>query len=89
MALGKKEKEKIISKFRIHDKDTGSPELQVAILTKRIEELTKHLKVNKKDHHSRRGLLKIVGRRRKLLNYIKSRDIDRYRKLVEKLGIRG
>jgi small subunit ribosomal protein S15 len=89
LALGKKEKEKIISKFRIHDKDTGSPELQVAILTKRIEELTKHLKVNKKDHHSRRGLLKIVGRRRKLLNYIKSRDIDRYRKLVEKLGIRG
>jgi len=89
MALAKDEKAKIIKKHKLHDSDTGSPEVQISILTKRIQELTEHLKVHKKDHHSRRGLLKMVGQRRRLLNYLKDSDIDRYRKIIEELGIRG
>ncbi len=82
------QKQEIIRKFQIHPEDTGSPEVQIAILTKRIEYLTEHFKVHKKDFHSRRGLLKLVGRRRHLLNYLKSKDIDRYRKLIQELGLR-
>lgn len=83
------EKKVIIDEFKINEKDTGSPEVQVAILTNRINELNEHLKVHKKDHHSRRGLLKMVGKRRNLLRYLKNKDIDRYRNLIEKLDIRG
>ena len=72
----------------MHDHDTGSPEVQVALLTHRITELTEHFKVHKKDHHSRRGLLKLVGRRRRLLDYLKSQDFERYRTTIERLGIR-
>lgn len=86
--LLKEEKNAIIENNRTHETDTGSPEVQIAILTKRINDLTEHLKVHKKDHHSRRGLLKMVGKRRNLLNYLKSKDIERYRTLIEKLGIR-
>ena len=86
--LRKDEKTVVIEANRTHETDTGSPEVQVAILTKRINDLTEHLKVHKKDHHSRRGLLKMVGKRRNLLNYLKSNDIERYRALIEKLGIR-
>ena len=82
------QKQEIIRKFQIHSEDTGSPEVQIAILTKRIEYLTSHFKVHKKDFHSRRGLLKLVGRRRHLLNYLKSKDINRYRKLIQELGLR-
>jgi small subunit ribosomal protein S15 len=89
MVLAKKEKADLIEKYKRHQTDTGSPEVQIAILTKRIEDLTEHLKEHKKDHHSRRGLLKMVGKRRRLLNYLKANDIDRYRKIVKKLGIRG
>jgi len=89
MALAKDEKADIISKYKLHDSDTGSPEVQISILTKRIAELTEHLKIHKKDHHSRRGLLKMVGQRRRLLNYLKNSDIDRYRKIIKELGIRG
>ncbi|OFW69661.1 MAG: 30S ribosomal protein S15, partial [Actinobacteria bacterium RBG_19FT_COMBO_54_7] len=74
--------------YRSHDKDTGSAEVQIAILSKRIDDLTEHLKVHKKDHHSRRGLLKMVGRRRRLLDYLKDKDIERYRVLIERLGLR-
>ena len=83
------EKKVIIEEFKINEKDTGSPEVQVAILTTRINELNEHLKEHKKDHHSRRGLLKMVGKRRNLLRYLKKKDIERYRNLIEKLGIRG
>lgn len=86
--LRKDEKTAVIEANRTHETDTGSPEVQVAILTKRINDLTEHLKVHKKDHHSRRGLLKMVGKRRNLLNYLKSKDIERYRATIEKLGIR-
>jgi len=89
MALEKEVKTDIIDEYKVHDNDTGSPEVQVAILTKRINDLTEHLKVNKKDHHSRRGLLKMVGRRRRLLNYLKNKDIERYRSLISKLGLRA
>ncbi|MGI6130693.1 MAG: 30S ribosomal protein S15 [Bacillota bacterium] len=82
------EKRVIIEKYRVHDSDTGSPEVQVAILTERINYLTEHLKTHKKDHHSRRGLLKMVGRRRALLDYLKDADIERYRAIVERLGLR-
>jgi len=78
----------IVSQYRTHDTDTGSPEVQVALLTNRIVYLTDHFKTNAKDHHSRRGLLKLVGRRRRLLDYLKSEDPDRYHKLIERLGIR-
>ncbi|MCL2212228.1 MAG: 30S ribosomal protein S15 [Oscillospiraceae bacterium] len=81
-------KKGIIDQYKTHESDTGSPEVQVAILTYRINHLTEHLKVNKKDHHSRRGLLKMVGVRRSLLGYLQKKDIERYRTLIEKLGIR-
>jgi small subunit ribosomal protein S15 len=81
-------KQEIIGKFKLHDSDTGSPEVQIAILTERITYLTEHFKVHKKDHHSRRGLLKIVGQRRRLLDYVKKKDDARYKSIIEKLGIR-
>ncbi|HOC09292.1 MAG: 30S ribosomal protein S15 [Clostridiales bacterium] len=86
--LKSEEKQRIIEDFKLHETDTGSPEVQIAILTERINQLNEHLKLNKKDHHSRRGLLKMVGKRRGLLNYLKEKDIDRYRKLIEQLGLR-
>jgi small subunit ribosomal protein S15 len=88
MPLAIEKKDQIISTHRKHDKDTGSPEVQVALLTERINHLTEHFKSHKKDHHSRRGLLKMVGRRRKLLDYLKNNEIERYRSIIEKLGIR-
>ena len=88
-ALQSKEaKEKIVSDHRTHERDTGSPEVQVALLTHRITELTGHFKTHIKDHHSRRGLLKLVGRRRRLLDYLKGQDLERYRTTIERLGIR-
>ncbi|NWG01109.1 MAG: 30S ribosomal protein S15 [Thermoanaerobaculaceae bacterium] len=81
-------KEQIIADFRRHDHDTGSPEVQVALLTKRIEYLTEHFKVHTKDHHSRRGLLMLVGQRRRLLEYLRHKDLARYRTLIERLGLR-
>lgn len=86
--MQKEEKTEIIRQYAMHEGDTGSPEVQIAILTKRINTLTEHLKIHKKDHHSRRGLLKMVGRRRNLLNYLQKSDIERYRTIIEKLGIR-
>lgn len=86
--LLKEEKSQIIETHKIHEGDTGSPEVQIAILTKRINDLTEHLKSNKKDHHSRRGLLKMVGHRRNLLNYLIKKDINRYRDIIAKLNIR-
>ena len=86
--ISKETKTKIIDEFKRDEKDTGSPEVQIAILTERINELTEHLKVHKKDDHSRRGLLKMVGRRRNLLNYLAKKDINRYREIVSKLGLR-
>ena len=86
--LLKDEKKQIIETYAIHEGDTGSPEVQIAVLTTRINQLTEHLKVNAKDHHSRRGLLKMVGHRRNLLNYLQKKDINRYRAIVEKLGLR-
>ncbi len=86
--LTKEKKQEIIKEYATKEGDTGSPEVQVAILTYRIKELTEHLKTNHKDHHSRRGLLKMVGKRRGLLDYLKSVDIERYRVLIERLGIR-
>ena len=83
------QKNTIIDEFRTHATDTGSPEVQIALLTRRIEYLTEHFKSFKKDFHSRRGLLKLVGRRRRLLEYLKRKDITRYRQLVERLGLRG
>ncbi|MCQ2404874.1 MAG: 30S ribosomal protein S15 [Clostridia bacterium] len=82
------EKTAIMAEYATHEGDTGSPEVQIAVLTKRINDLTEHLKVHKKDHHSRRGLLKMVGHRRNLLNYLAKKDINRYRAIVEKLGLR-
>ena len=84
----KSEKTEIIKKYARHEGDTGSPEVQIAVLTKRINDLTEHLRVNKKDHHSRRGLLKMVGQRRNLLNYLIKVDIERYRAIIAELGIR-
>lgn len=86
--LAKENKRKIIEDHKIHESDTGSPEVQIAILTRRVNELTEHLRAHKKDHHSRRGLLKMVGQRRRLLNYLRKNDIERYRAIVEKLGLR-
>lgn len=86
--LDKDAKTAVIGEYRRHDSDTGSPQVQVAILTTRINELTEHLRVNKKDHHSRRGLLKMVGRRRRLLNYLQRVDLEGYRTLVQQLGLR-
>ncbi|MEW6229432.1 MAG: 30S ribosomal protein S15 [Bacillota bacterium] len=88
MALPAEGKQAIIEKYRLHEQDTGSPEVQIAILTERINSLTEHLKEHKKDHHSRRGLLKMVGQRRNLLNYLREKDIERYRAIVERLGLR-
>ncbi len=88
MTLTAEKKGEIIQKFKVHDSDTGSPEVQVALLTERISYLTEHFKVHKKDHHSRRGLLKLVGQRRRLLDYLKSKDVERYRKLIKELGLR-
>ena len=86
--ITKEEKARIIEQYKTHEGDTGSPEVQIAILTARIAELTEHLKSNQKDHHSRRGLLKMVGQRRGLLDYLKKTDLEGYRALIEKLGIR-
>ena len=84
----KDEKQQIITTYATKEGDTGSPEVQIAILTSRINTLTEHLKANKKDHHSRRGMLKMVGHRRNLLNYLQKKDINRYRAIIEKLGLR-
>jgi small subunit ribosomal protein S15 len=81
-------KKQLIDKFKLHDTDTGSPEVQIGLLTHRISYLTDHLKIHKKDHHSRRGLLMLVGRRRRLLNYVKKNDVKRYRSIIETLGLR-
>ena len=88
MALDQEVKTKIMTEYANAEGDTGSPEVQVAMLTKRIADLTEHLKVHKHDHHSRRGLLLLVGRRRRLLNYVQKKDINRYRALIERLGLR-
>ena len=81
-------KQEIINTYKVHESDTGSPEVQIALLTHRINHLNEHLKLHKKDHHSRRGLLKMVGKRRALLNYLQKKDIERYRAIVAKLGLR-
>lgn len=86
--LDVEKKKEIMDNFELHENDTGSPEVQIALLSARIQYLTGHFKVHKKDHHSRRGLLKLVGRRRKLLDYLKNKEIDRYRSIIERLGIR-
>ncbi len=88
MVLSTDDKKKLIDQYKLHESDTGSPEVQVGLLTQRITYLTEHLKVHKKDHHSRRGLLMLVGRRRRLLNYVKGKDVNRYRGIIEALGIR-
>jgi small subunit ribosomal protein S15 len=88
VTLDATQKRGIIDRFRQHESDTGSPEVQVAILSERITYLTNHFKTHAKDHHSRRGLIKLVGQRRRLLNYLKNKDIDRYRTLIEQLGLR-
>ena len=86
--ISKELKSQIIDKYKRDEKDTGSPEVQIALLTERINELTEHLKIHKKDNHSRRGLLKMVGQRRSLLNYLAKKDINRYREIVNQLGLR-
>ena len=88
MVMSAEQKVEIVARYRTHDKDTGSPEVQVALLSRRISYLTEHFKTHKKDHHSRRGLLKLVGQRRRLLDYLKKKDLDRYKKLIDALGIR-
>ena len=88
MALDAQTKQTLIKEFQLHETDTGSPEVQIAILTNKITYLTEHLKQHPKDHHSRRGLLKMVGQRRSLLNYVKAKDIERYRKIITVMGIR-
>ncbi len=88
MALAKQTKEQVVSDFRTHEADTGSPQVQVALLSKRINELTEHFKTHKKDNHSRRGLLKMVSQRRSLLDYLKRKDIERYHEVVTRLGLR-
>lgn len=88
MALAQERKNEIIAQFRTHETDTGSPEVQVAVLTEQINTLNEHLRTHKKDHHSRRGLLKMVGKRRNLLTYLRNKDITRYRELITKLGLR-
>ncbi|MDI9570785.1 MAG: 30S ribosomal protein S15 [Pseudomonadota bacterium] len=86
--LDSERRQGIIAQYKLHEKDTGSPEVQIALLSARIEYLTEHFKVHKKDHHSRRGLLKLVGQRRRLLDYIKEKDIERYRTVISRLGLR-
>ena len=88
LAVAEEVKGRIVEEHRLHDKDTGSPEVQIAIFSERINQLTEHLKANPKDHHSRRGLLLLVGKRRRLLNYLSNTDVNRYRELIGKLGIR-
>ncbi len=88
MALNTEAKTAIMAEFKLHDSDTGSPEVQVALLTTRIKEITEHLKIHKKDYHTRRGLLKLIGQRRRLLDYIMKKDIARYRKLIKTLELR-
>ncbi|MBE3591073.1 MAG: 30S ribosomal protein S15 [Firmicutes bacterium] len=88
MALEAEKKQRIIDAYRLHDTDTGSPEVQIALLTERINELTEHLRTHTKDHHSRRGLFKLVGKRRRLLNYLREKDIERFRAVTERLNIR-
>jgi small subunit ribosomal protein S15 len=88
MATAKETKEQILQNYRTHESDTGSPQVQVALLTQRINELTDHFKTHKKDNHSRRGLLKMVSQRRSLLDYLKRKDIEQYHKIVERLGLR-
>jgi small subunit ribosomal protein S15 len=88
VALHAEQKKEIINKFNTHEGDTGSPEVQIALLSGRITYLTDHFKTHKKDHHSRRGLLKLVGQRRRLLNYLRGKNLDRYRNLIQELGIR-
>ncbi len=88
MTLVKEQKTGIIGDYKTHEGDTGSPEVQIALLTARINQLTDHLKIHKKDHHSRRGLLMMVGQRRRLLNYLSNKDIERYRSVVSRLGLR-
>jgi len=88
LTLAKEQKQEIIKRYQIHEMDTGSPEVQIAILTERINLLTEHLKVHTKDHHSRRGLLKMVGERRRLLNYLKRQSMERYNNIIKSLGLR-
>ena len=88
MAISQERKDELIKQYRVHETDTGSPEVQIAVLTAEIAALNEHLREHKKDHHSRRGLLKMVGRRRHLLNYLRGKDIQRYRELIKSLGIR-
>jgi len=88
LAVSTDKKKTIIERFRIHESDTGSPEVQIALLSERIGYLTEHFKVHKKDHHSRRGLLKLVGQRRRLLDYLKAKNVDRYKTVIAELGIR-
>jgi len=88
MALVQEKKKEIIEQFKTHERDTGSPEVQIALLSERIRYLTEHFKFHKRDHHSRRGLLKLVGQRRRLLNYLKENRVDQYRMMIDKLGLR-
>jgi small subunit ribosomal protein S15 len=88
MGIALKQRQETVEQFHLHKSDTGSPEVQVALLSQRIDHLTEHFKVHVKDHHSRRGLLKLVGQRRRLLDYLKKEDYERYRKLIQRLGIR-
>ena len=88
MTMFAEQRDEIVTKYRTHESDTGSPEVQVALLSQRISHLTEHIKIHKHDHHSRRGLLKLVSRRRSLLNYLKKRDVQRYKTLIESLGLR-
>ncbi len=88
MGIAEPHKQQTIEQFRVHQTDTGSPEVQVALLSQRIEHLTEHFKMHVKDHHSRRGLLKLVGQRRRLLDYLRNSDFDRYQNLIQRLGIR-
>jgi small subunit ribosomal protein S15 len=88
MALVQEKKKEIIAQFKTHEQDTGSPEVQIALLSERIRYLTEHFSLHKRDHHSRRGLLKLVGQRRRLLNYLKKNNVDRYRTVIERLGLR-
>jgi small subunit ribosomal protein S15 len=88
VSLEKDKKQEIIKKYRVHDTDSGSPEVQIALLTERINQLTSHFQVHKKDYHSRRGLLKLVGQRRRLLDYLKTTKAEKYRKIVKELGLR-
>ena len=88
MGIAQEQRSTVVEQFRLHQTDTGSPEVQVALLSQRIEQLTEHFKIHLKDHHSRRGLLKLVGQRRRLLDYLKRTDVERYQSLIQRLGIR-